>query len=196
MTRGTNRCTRQVVRDTLTCPAAWVGPSRTRPIIGSTGLRKRERRFESCQGPVVRPVVRASSDSHGSTVNGQPKAFSGSRATPHRSGCSRSSGGCARLGGCGGYGRRLPGAVEAAGLEDVTPHDLRATHATWVADSHGILVAARRLGHANASVTTRHYARPVDGRDADVAKHLDKLGKSGGERSGTHRACKPRTKES
>ncbi len=36
--------------------------------------------------------------------------------------------------------------------------------------------AARRLGHANASVTTRHYARPIDGRDAQVAKQLDKLG--------------------
>jgi hypothetical protein len=56
--------------------------------------------------------------------------------------------------------------------------------------SHGVMVAAHRLGHANASVTTRHYARPVDGRDADVAKHLDKLGKP--KRSGTSRARKPR----
>jgi integrase len=63
-------------------------------------------------------------------------------------------------------------AVEAAGLEDVTPHDLRATHATWVADRHGVMAAAKRLGHANASVTTRHYARVVDGRDAEVAKTM------------------------
>ncbi|MEU8058787.1 tyrosine-type recombinase/integrase [Microbispora bryophytorum] len=40
-------------------------------------------------------------------------------------------------------------AVEAAGLKDVTPHDLRATHATWVADRHGVMAAARRLGHSN-----------------------------------------------
>ncbi|AGL14264.1 integrase family protein [Actinoplanes sp. N902-109] len=75
-----------------------------------------------------------------------------------------------------GFRRRFIQAVAAAGLSDVTPHDLRATHASWVADSHGVMVAAHRLGHANASVTTRHYARAVDGRDADVAKHLDKLG--------------------
>jgi integrase len=65
------------------------------------------------------------------------------------------------------------------------PHD---------ADSHGVMVAAHRLGHANASVTTRHYARAVDGRDAEVAKHLDKLGKP--RRSGTLQARKPRTASS
>jgi hypothetical protein len=54
------------------------------------------------------------------------------------------------------------------------------------------MVAAQRLGHANASVTTRHYARAVDGRDAEVPKHLDKLGKP--RRSGTLRARKPRTR--
>ena len=63
-------------------------------------------------------------------------------------------------------------AVEAAGLKDVTPHDLRATHATWVADRHGVMAAAKRLGHSNASVTTRHYARVVDGRDAEVAQTM------------------------
>ncbi|WP_372339057.1 tyrosine-type recombinase/integrase [Actinoplanes sp. RD1] len=65
-----------------------------------------------------------------------------------------------------GFRRRFIRAVAAAGLGDVTPHDLRATHASWVADSHGVLAAARRLGHTNASVTTRHYARVLDERDA------------------------------
>jgi len=74
---------------------------------------------------------------------------------------------------------RFDRAVEAAGLSQVTPHDLRATHGSWVADSHGVLVAARRLGHSNASVTTRHYARAVDGRDAEVAKHLDRARRNG-----------------
>jgi integrase len=64
-------------------------------------------------------------------------------------------------------------AVESAGLKDVTPHALRATHATWVADRHGVMAAAARLGHSNASVTTRHYARAVDGRDAEIAKKID-----------------------
>ncbi|MGW7349935.1 tyrosine-type recombinase/integrase [Streptomyces sp. NPDC054784] len=64
-------------------------------------------------------------------------------------------------------------AVSAAGLVDVTPHDLRASHGTWVADRHGVMTAAHRLGHSNASVTTRHYARPVAGRDDQVAEASD-----------------------
>lgn len=64
-------------------------------------------------------------------------------------------------------------AVIAAGLADVTPHDLRASHGTWVADRYGVMTAAHRLGHSNASVTTRHYARPVAGRDAEVADAAD-----------------------
>ena len=64
-------------------------------------------------------------------------------------------------------------AVAAAGLDDVTPHDLRASHATWVAETHGVMAAAQRLGHAHASVTTRHYARAMPGRDAEVAASLD-----------------------
>ncbi|MEU5486951.1 site-specific integrase [Streptomyces sp. NPDC020196] len=64
-------------------------------------------------------------------------------------------------------------AVAAAGLTDVTPHDLRASHGTWVADRYGVMTAAHRLGHSNASVTTRHYARPVAGRDAEVATASD-----------------------
>lgn len=64
-------------------------------------------------------------------------------------------------------------AVAAAGLTDVTPHDLRASHGTWVADRYGVMTAAHRLGHSNASVTTRHYARPVAGRDDQVAEASD-----------------------
>jgi integrase len=64
-------------------------------------------------------------------------------------------------------------AVSAAGLVDVTPHDLRASHGTWVADRHGVMTAAHRLGHGNASVTTRYYARPVVGRDAEVANSME-----------------------
>ncbi|GAB3107473.1 tyrosine-type recombinase/integrase [Streptomyces calidiresistens] len=64
-------------------------------------------------------------------------------------------------------------AVSAAGLKDVTPHDLRASHGSWVADRYGVMTAAHRLGHSNASVTTRHYARPIAGRDAEVAAASD-----------------------
>ncbi|WP_341829964.1 tyrosine-type recombinase/integrase, partial [Streptomyces hainanensis] len=75
-------------------------------------------------------------------------------------------------------------AVSAAGLVDVTPHDLRASHGTWLADRHGVMTAARRLGHANASVTTRHYARPVAGRDAQVADALEEWAGGHGEADG------------
>jgi integrase len=64
-------------------------------------------------------------------------------------------------------------AVKAAELEGVTPHDLRATHATNVANEHGVMAAAARLGHSNASVTTRHYARTRPGTDDKVAQSLD-----------------------
>lgn len=64
-------------------------------------------------------------------------------------------------------------AVEAAGLVGVTPHALRATCASWVADQHGPIEAARRLGHASSSVTTRHYARALDGKDVVVDEALD-----------------------
>jgi integrase len=94
-----------------------------------------------------------------------------------------------------GFRKRFVRAVDAAGLGDITPHDLRATHATWVADSHGVLVAARRLGHSNASVTTRHYARPIDGRDAEVGPPPGRAGTGTERRSGTQRARKPRKEE-
>jgi integrase len=64
-------------------------------------------------------------------------------------------------------------AAEAAGFEGVTPHDLRASHGTWIAERFGVMAAAKRLGHANASVTTRHYARASAGSDEGVADGLD-----------------------
>lgn len=64
-------------------------------------------------------------------------------------------------------------AAEAAGLVGVTPHALRATCASWVAEQHGVLEAARRLGHSSASVTSRHYARDLAGGDVAVTEALD-----------------------
>jgi hypothetical protein len=63
--------------------------------------------------------------------------------------------------------------VTAAGFEGVTSHDLRASHGTWIAERFGVMAAAQRLGHANASVTTRHYARASAGSDENVAEGLD-----------------------
>jgi hypothetical protein len=66
------------------------------------------------------------------------------------------------------------------------PHRPRANDSTVVVTPADIL---RR-----ASVTTRHYARPIDDRDAQVAKHLDQLGSA--KPTGTQRARKPRKKDS
>jgi integrase len=56
---------------------------------------------------------------------------------------------------------------------DVSPKDLRATCASWVSDDFSPLEAAKRLGHSNTATTTKHYARPIAGRDVAVAKRLD-----------------------
>ena len=69
---------------------------------------------------------------------------------------------------------RFDPAAQAAGLEHVTPKDLRTTHGTWVADQYGVMAAAKRLGHSNASVTTRHYARAVEARGAEIAQGFGK----------------------
>jgi integrase len=55
----------------------------------------------------------------------------------------------------------------------ITPKDLRATCGSWVAASDGVLEAAKRLGHSNTATTTKHYARPIAGRDFKVANNLD-----------------------
>lgn len=55
----------------------------------------------------------------------------------------------------------------------VLPKDLRATCGSWVAATDGVLEAAKRLGHSNTATTTKHYARPIAGRDLVVARHLD-----------------------
>lgn len=69
--------------------------------------------------------------------------------------------------------RSFDAACRRLGLVGVTPHSLRASCASWVAESDGVLEAARRLGHSRSSITTRHYARPMTGGDAVVADRLD-----------------------
>jgi integrase len=87
----------------------------------------------------------------------------------------------------GNYHRRIwHPACQAAGLTGVTPHDLRASHATWLVDGGwSVMDVAARLGHSKATVTTRHYARTVEGRDQELATGLDALhgGVSGADRA-------------
>lgn len=67
-------------------------------------------------------------------------------------------------------------AVGRVGLEGLTPHDLRASHASWLYDQGWSPVEiAARLGHAKATVTTKHYARRIAGRDVEIAAGLDAL---------------------
>ncbi len=55
-----------------------------------------------------------------------------------------------------------------------TPHALRASHATWLYDAGWSPVEiAARSGHEGATVTTKHYARRVVGRDVKIASGLD-----------------------
>ena len=57
---------------------------------------------------------------------------------------------------------------------DARPHDLRASHATWLYDAGWSPVEiAARLGHAKATITTKHYARHVLSRDVEIAAGLD-----------------------
>jgi len=63
--------------------------------------------------------------------------------------------------------------AEGAVSQRITPKDLRATCGSWVAASDGVLEAAKRLGHSNTATTTKHYARPIAGRDFKVANNLD-----------------------
>ena len=57
----------------------------------------------------------------------------------------------------------------------ITPKDLRASCGSWVAAENGVLEAAKRLGHSSTATTTKHYARPIAGRDLVVARNLDSL---------------------
>lgn len=65
--------------------------------------------------------------------------------------------------------------VKAAGL-DAPPHDLRASHATRLYDAgRSPVEIAARLGHAKATITTKHYARQVVSRDVEIAVGLDAM---------------------
>jgi integrase len=60
-------------------------------------------------------------------------------------------------------------------VEQIVPKDLRATNASIVADAFGLVEAQRRMRHSSSNITGKHYARPLAGRDTQVANHLDGL---------------------
>lgn len=71
--------------------------------------------------------------------------------------------------------RHVKRVAAAAGLENVTPHGLRGTHAS-LARAAGVTgpVVAASLGHSSPAVTDRHYARD-EARRAGATKTVLKL---------------------
>ena len=57
MSRGLNHSTREATRDAGREQKVEVGRQKASAITTSTGLRRRERRFESCRGHHLRPAV-------------------------------------------------------------------------------------------------------------------------------------------
>ena len=59
---------------------------------------------------------------------------------------------------------------DAAGLNDWTPRDLRALHATMLlSEGVEVTVVSRRLGHSDPTTTYRHYAGVVTAADREAA---------------------------
>lgn len=74
------------------------------------------------------------------------------------------------------YRRVWTPALQSAGLSDVTPHALRRSVGSWLADAGvPILDIASYLGHTRAQVTLKHYARSLDDRGVRVAAAIEAL---------------------
>jgi len=70
-----------------------------------------------------------------------------------------------------------------------TPHDSRASHATWLSEvGWSPVVIVGRLGHVRPTVTLEHYARRVSGRDVEIARGLDQCHGAVGQARGVRRA--------
>jgi integrase len=77
------------------------------------------------------------------------------------------------------------GAVKRAGVQPITPHDLRHTCASLaVSAGANVLAVARMLGHNDPSVTLRIYADLFDIDLDPVAEALNNLGGQGARREG------------
>jgi integrase len=77
------------------------------------------------------------------------------------------------------------GAVKRAGVQPITPHDLRHTCASLaVSAGANVLAVARMLGHKDPSVTLRVYADLFDTDLDRVAEALNNLGGQGARREG------------
>jgi integrase len=78
--------------------------------------------------------------------------------------------------------RRMREALEAAGVDVVTPHAFRRTVATAVGRSGGTDLAAELLGHTSTAITNMHYIQPSERVDPRTAEILESLAPGVGER--------------
>lgn len=74
------------------------------------------------------------------------------------------------------YRRVWTPALAGAGATDVTPHTLRRSVGSWLADAGvPLLDVAAYLGHARTHVTLKHYARSLDDRGVRTAMAIETL---------------------
>jgi integrase len=74
------------------------------------------------------------------------------------------------------FGTRVVELAERAGVQSITLHDLRDTHASLLAKNGVPLeVISKRLGHKPVGVTTERYLHVYTERDTEAASVLDTL---------------------
>ena len=70
--------------------------------------------------------------------------------------------------------RLLRDVMEAAGIENVTPHRFRCTVATVVNDAQGALLATELLGPTDPRITMQHYIQRSEAVKPAKAEHLER----------------------
>ncbi|HHY50619.1 MAG TPA: tyrosine-type recombinase/integrase, partial [Alphaproteobacteria bacterium] len=76
--------------------------------------------------------------------------------------------------------RLLRDVMDAAGIENVTPHRFRRTVATVVNDAQGALLASELLGHTDPRITMQHYIQRNETVNPVTAEHLERaFGRAG-----------------
>lgn len=76
--------------------------------------------------------------------------------------------------------RLLSDVMDAAGIENVTPHHFRRTVATVVNDAQDALLASEVLGHTDPRITMQHYIQRSEIVNPVTAEHLERaFGKAG-----------------
>lgn len=76
--------------------------------------------------------------------------------------------------------RLLRDVMEAAGIENVTPHRVRRTVATVVNDAQDALLASELLRHTDPRITMQHYIQRSEIMNPVTAEHLERaFGKAG-----------------